>query len=59
MKAGACSHEGDKLGKAMSHLKMMNAEHGRAAAAGAKVQGGAKQPMKAIKAMGKMGRKDA
>ena len=47
------------MGEAVSHLKKMGAEHGRAAGAGGKVQGGAKQPMKAIKAMGKMGRKDA
>lgn len=59
MKAGQCSHEGHKLGEAMGHLKKMNADHGRAAASGMKPVGGAKQPMSAIKAMGKAGRKDA
>lgn len=53
------SHEGHKLGEAMGHLRKMNDEHGRAAAAGAKVQGGAKQPMGYIKMAGKAGRKDA
>ena len=59
MKAGSCSHEGHKLGAAMGHLKKMNAEHGRPAAAGNKPVGGAKQSTKMVKAAGKMGRRGA
>lgn len=68
----SCSHEGHKMGEATAHLRKMNKEHGhpdhmrahgtpddraRPAAAGAKVEGKAKEPMKAIDRMGKMGRK--
>jgi hypothetical protein len=52
------SHEGHKMGEACGHLRKMQAEHGVPAAAGNKPVGGAKQPMKAIKAMGRAGRKD-
>lgn len=46
------------IGAACDHLKSMHKEHGVAASAGSKPEGGAKQPMKAIDRMGKAGRKD-
>lgn len=54
------SHEGHKLGEACDHLKKMHREHGHdaPAAAHAKVQGKAREPMKAIDRMGRAGRKD-
>lgn len=72
------SHEGTKMGEAVSHLHKMHKEHGhtdhhrahgmggrmpddkaKPAADHMKVQGKAKEPMKAIKAMGRAGRRDA